>query len=59
MVVVVVGAAVVAAAVVAAADELPAIITADDFNGKTNYSNKFFHLVIVLIYLFLTLIYCI
>jgi hypothetical protein len=48
----VVGAAVVVVVVVvvAAADELPVIITADDFNGKTNYSNKFFHLVIVLIY---------
>jgi hypothetical protein len=53
--VVVVGAAVVVVAVlaVAAADELPAIITADDFNGKTIYSNKFFHLVIVLIYFLL------
>ncbi len=36
--------------VVAATGELPVIITADDFNGKTNYSNRFFHLVIVLIY---------
>jgi hypothetical protein len=55
--VVVVGAAVVVVVVavlaVAAADELPAIITADDFSGKTIYSNKFFHLVMVLIYFLL------